>query len=78
MTFCGLCLDECLAEALCEAQHFAEAAELFRCVLAALRSSAERDAMRSVEAEVWAHLGVAMQRPDVKLITFNTKNDREM
>ena len=33
-----------------------------RCVLAALRTSADREAMRSVEAEVWAHLGVAMQR----------------
>jgi len=52
------------AEALCESQHFAEAAELFRCVLAALRSSADREQMRSVEAEVWAHLGVAMQSLD--------------
>lgn len=52
------------AEALCEAQHFAEAAELFRCVLAALRANADREAMRSVEAEVWAHLGVAMQSLD--------------
>lgn len=52
------------AEALCESQHFAEAAELFRCVLAALRTSADREAMRSVEAEVWAHLGVAMQSLD--------------
>ncbi|CAK9002527.1 Hypothetical protein SCF082_LOCUS7384 [Durusdinium trenchii] len=53
-----------LAQALCEAQHFAEAAELFRCVLAALRANADREAMRSVEAEVWAHLGVAMQSLD--------------
>lgn len=52
------------AEALCESQHFAEAAELFRCVLAALRTSPDREAMRSVEAEVWAHLGVAMQSLD--------------
>ena len=32
-----------------------------RCVLAALRTSPDRHALRSVEAEVWAHLGVAMQ-----------------
>lgn len=52
------------AEALCEAQQFVEAAELFRCVLAALRTSPERHALRAVEAEVWAHLGVAMQSLD--------------
>ncbi|CAE7357864.1 unnamed protein product [Symbiodinium natans] len=52
------------AEALCEAQRFAEAAELFRCVLAALRTSSERHSLRAVEAEVWAHLGVAMQSLD--------------
>ncbi|CAJ1341562.1 unnamed protein product [Effrenium voratum] len=52
------------AEALCESQRFAEAAELFRCVLAALRTSPDRHALRSVEAEVWAHLGVAMQSLD--------------
>ncbi|CAE7941737.1 unnamed protein product, partial [Symbiodinium necroappetens] len=52
------------AEALCEAQRFSEAAELFRCVLAALRTSSERHSLRAVEAEVWAHLGVAMQSLD--------------
>eukprot|EP00931_Biecheleriopsis_adriatica_P054711 TRINITY_DN32224_c0_g1_i1.p1 TRINITY_DN32224_c0_g1~~TRINITY_DN32224_c0_g1_i1.p1 ORF type:complete len:1223 (-),score=311.67 TRINITY_DN32224_c0_g1_i1:57-3725(-) len=52
------------AEALCESQRFAEAADLFRCVLAALRTSPDRHALRSVEAEVWAHLGVAMQSLD--------------
>ncbi|CAE8611655.1 unnamed protein product [Polarella glacialis] len=52
------------AEELCEARHFAEAAELFRHVLAALRTSPERHALRAVEAEVWAHLGVAMQSLD--------------
>ncbi|CAE7517083.1 unnamed protein product [Symbiodinium microadriaticum] len=51
-------------KALCEAQRFSEAAELFRCVLAALRTSSERHSLRAVEAEVWAHLGVAMQSLD--------------
>lgn len=51
------------AEALCEDQHFEEAAGLFRRVLAALKWSPDRK-LRAVEAEVWAHLGVAMQSLD--------------
>jgi hypothetical protein len=48
------------AEAYCEAQKFEDAVPLFRRVLVAL--SAQGDgAMHSVEAEVWACLGVAVQ-----------------
>lgn len=51
------------AEAFCEAQQFQEAAVLFRRVLAALHGSPDHK-LKAVEAEVWAHLGVAMQSLD--------------
>lgn len=52
-----------LAESLCEQQRFADAIPLFHGVLEALQSSPQ-PALRAVEAEVWAHLGVAMQSLD--------------
>merc|ERR1719310_66800 len=56
------------AEALCEKQQFSEAVPLFEKVLAMLQESDTDDAGAPgklvVMAEVWAHLGVAMQSLD--------------
>jgi len=56
------------AEALCEQQKFAEAVPVFRRVLQMLEatnnSSEEAPVPHVVTAEVWAHLGVAMQSLD--------------
>merc|ERR1712039_830116 len=57
------------AQALCEARRYEEAVGLFRRVIAALqgdptwRNSSDQK-FRAIEAEVWAHLGVAMQSLD--------------
>merc|ERR1712113_735802 len=51
------------AEALCEAQQYEQAAVLFRRVLVSLQRS-KNSQLHSVEAEVWAHLGVTMQSLD--------------
>jgi len=53
------------AEALCERQQFSEAIPLFQGVLRILEESGrEASVPRVVVAEVWAHLGVAMQSLD--------------
>lgn len=51
------------AESLCEGGHYKEAAVLFRRILAALQRNPE-PRLKSVEAEVWAHMGVTMQSLD--------------
>lgn len=52
------------AEALCEQQRFAEAVPLFQQVLQAIDHDQELNAPAAFVAEVWAHMGVAVQSLD--------------
>merc|ERR1712008_306119 len=53
------------AQLCCEQQRFNEAVPLFRRILRALEDEGQQEGIsRSAVAEVWAHLGVAMQSLD--------------